>query len=205
MTPGKTLVAGGAVTLGLVAAGLMPASAYPPAVGILGMARDCRACHVDNGPWADEQKTVVDILDKVTGKSLRQPDGSFLVSARRGEAKTVVTVVGRVKGDAAPAPERNAWLYVDPRGIGSSSLSKFAPGWEVNLPMSCRLVGDEHPAYPGAHLTALPMTVRPGDAAADADLELQVMLAAGTAVKGKPREGMQGNYLLRKVKLRLAE
>jgi hypothetical protein len=62
-----------------------------------------------------------------------------------------------------------AWLCVDPaRSADASSLSTFAPGWYVNLPMACRLVGDTPEAYRGSHVTVLPMTIRPGDDAADA-------------------------------------
>jgi len=45
---------------------------YPPSVGILGNAKSCMSCHVNNGPWSDEDKTIIDILDKETMKSLRQ-------------------------------------------------------------------------------------------------------------------------------------
>jgi len=184
----------------LVAAGT--AVAYPPGVGILGNSRNCLACHADNGPWKDTGSLVLDVLDKESGKSLKQADGSFLISASRGEAKTVLTVIGWRSGSAQEAPYRNAWLYVDPERIrDASSLGKFAPGWSVNLPMSCRVVGDAVEAYPGAHVTMLAMTVRPGDDATDGRVELQVMLTKGESVKGKPREGMIGNYFERTVKL----
>lgn len=175
--------------------------AYPPAVGILGKAKSCMACHANNGPWTDEKGTIVDILDQETGRSLRQADGTFLIEAKRGQARTVVTVIGRAKDDPAPAPYRNAWLYVDPQQVDTSSLSKFAPGWEVNLPMSCRIVGDAPKGYEGARVTALPMTVRPSDGARDASVTLQIMLTRGESVKGKPTEGMIGNYLERIVRM----
>jgi len=199
----KTFVAV-AVVLGM--AGLAaPLWAYPPAVGILGKSNSCLACHANNGPWTNQEKTIVDILDKETGQSLRQSDGTFLIEAKRGQARTVVTVIGRGKGDAAPAPYRNAWLYVDPTQIGTSSLSKFAPGWAVNLPMSCRIVGDTVKGYEGAAVTALPMTIRPSDDARDATLQLQVMLTRGESVKGKPTEGMLGNYFERTVRLKVLD
>ncbi|OFX17365.1 MAG: hypothetical protein A2Z18_04780 [Armatimonadetes bacterium RBG_16_58_9] len=116
-----------------------------------------------------------------------------------------MTVIGRAKGDLAPPPYRNAWLYVDPAQIEASSLSKFAPGWEVNLPMSCRIVGDAVKGYEGATVTALPMTVRPWDAARDSTIVLQVMLTRGESVKGKPTEGMVGNYFERTVRLKVLE
>ena len=136
-------------------------SAYPPTVGILSPARNCVACHLNNGPWKNQAGLIIDIVDKSNGKSLRQTDGTFLISAKRGELKTVMTIIGWRAQKDTPAPYRNAWLYVDPRRItDASSLNKFAPGWAVNLPMSCRVVGDPADAYPGAHTTVLPMTVR---------------------------------------------
>ena len=180
------------------------AAAYPPAVGILAKNRSCNACHASTGPWADEAQTIIDVLDARTKRSLKAPDGVFRIDVPRGEQRTVLTVIGRRSGDAMP-PRRNAWLYVDPTQIASTSLSKFAPGWDVNLPMSCRIVGDSEDTYPGAHLTVLPMTIRPGDAARDAELELQVMLTAGEAVKGKGQEGLVSNLFVRKVALKVVE
>lgn len=182
-----------------------PALAYPPAVGILGKANSCLACHVNNGPWKDDRQTIIDVLDKDTMKSLRQDDGAFLVTVKRGQPKTLLTVIGRAKGDTAEAPYRNAWLYIDPATISGSALSKFAPGWDVNLPMACRIVGDKLDQYDGAPLTVLPMTIRPTDAAGDAELTLQVMLTKGESVKSKPKEGMIGSYFERKVKLKVIE
>lgn len=196
----------GAVALWTSAPGLVATSwAYPPAVGILGKAKSCMACHVNNGPWSDEERTIVDILDKETHQSLRQADGSFLIEAKRGQARTVTTLIGRAKDDPAPAPYRNAWLYVDPKVIETSSLSKFAPGWEVDLPMSCRIVGDAVKGYEGASVSALPMTIRPSDAARDASVTLQIMLTRGESVKAKPTEGMIGNYLEHIVRLRVLD
>lgn len=189
----------------LVAALAAPrAAAYPPGVGILTKNKDCLACHVANGPWTDEARTIVDVLDATTKKSLKAPDGSFLLEVTRGEPRTVLTVIGRAKGDAQP-PRRTGWLYLDPSTIESSSLSKFAPGWDVNLPGACRIVGDTLDGFGAAVVTALPMTVRPTDAARDAVLELQVMLSAGESVKGKPKEGLVSSYLSRKVLLKVLE
>jgi len=184
---------------------LATALAYPPAVGILGQSESCLTCHVNNGPWSDESKTIVDVIEKETGKSLKQADGTFLIEAKRFAAATVVTVIGRARGDSAPPPYRNAWLYVDPERIGTSSLSAFAPGWSVDLPMSCRLVGDKVSAYEDARVTTLPMTVRPLDGARDADIELQIMLTSGETVKGDATKGLLSNYLVRKVRLRVGD
>jgi len=177
------------------------AFAYPPAVGILGKSRSCVTCHASNGPWQDESKTIVDILDAATRRSLRQPDGRFVLRVERGKGATVLTVIGRAQGDSTDAPTRNAWLYVDPTLLEIGTLSKFASGWDVNLPMSCRIVGDAVPEYPGAAVTALPMTVRPGDAARNADLELQILLTSGGPRKGTPDEWLRANYLVRTLSL----
>lgn len=104
--------------------------AYPPAVGILGKATNCLSCHVSNGPWKDDDRAIIDILDKDTRRLLQRPDNSFLIEVKRGQVRTVLTVIGVRTAAEIEAPLRNAWLYVDPRTIGSSSLSKFAPGWE---------------------------------------------------------------------------
>src|SRR5688572_16686461 len=53
--------------------------AYPPGVGILSNSKNCMSCHVNNGPWKDNENLIIDILDKETKTSLRQPDGSFLI------------------------------------------------------------------------------------------------------------------------------
>jgi hypothetical protein len=178
---------------------------YPPAVGILGKAKSCLTCHANNGPWADDHKTIIDLLEKETGKSLRQSDGSFLIQVKRGQPKTVLTVIGRVKDDDASAPYRNAWTYIDPTRIETNSLSKFAPGWAVNLQMSCRLVGDNLPGFEGANISALPMTLQPLDDAKDAELQLQVMLTKGESFKADPKRGMLGNYFERRVKLKVLD
>ena len=181
------------------------AFAYPPAVGIVGKNRDCLSCHASNGPWADEAGTIVDIVDAETGKSLRQADGRFLLEVERGRTRTVITQIGRKASDEVPPPLRNAWLYLDPTQIETGSLSKFAPGWDVNLPMACRIVGDEVSNYPGAAMTALPMTVRPGDSARSADVELQVMLTSGESAKGNPNAWLKANYFVRDVILRVVD
>ena len=181
------------------------ASAYPPAVGIVGDSRACTDCHASNGPWTDETMTIVDVLDATTRRSIRQPTGAFVLEVDRGKNATLITILGRSKGDTAPSPVRNAWLYVDPTRLETKALSKFAAGWDVNLPMSCRIVGDEVPEYPGAAVTALPMTVRPGDAAGDAELELQIMLTSGESAKGKPDEWLEANYLVRRLILKVVD
>ena len=179
------------------------AIAYPPAVGILGDAKSCMSCHVNNGPWSDESKTIIDILDKETMKSLRQSNGTFLIEVKRGEQKTVLTVIGRTKDDNLPAPFRNAWTYVDSSMIGTNSISKFVPGWAVNLQMACRLIGDKLKGFENAEITALPMTVQPLYDAIDGELILQGMITKGESVKGNAKIGMLGNYFERKLILKV--
>ena len=178
---------------------------YPPAVGILGKSKSCLACHVNNGPWPDDQKTIIDLLDKETMKSLRQSDGRFVIEVKRGRQKTILTVIGRAQDDGAMPPYRNAWIYIDPKSIGTDSLSKFAQDWAVNLQMACRLVGDNLPGFEGAKISVLPMTLQPLDKAEDSELQLQVMLTMGAAVKAEAKKGMLGNYFERKVALKVIE
>lgn len=180
------------------------ALAYPPSVGILGKSENCLTCHVNNGPWKEDAAVIIDVVDKASGASLKQADGSFLLECKRGDSKTVLTVIGVPKG-VPDVPYRNAWLYVDPKGIKTSALSKFAAGWDVNLPMACRLVGDKFEAQTGANVTVLPMTVRAGDAAHNDEITLQVMLTKGESVKGDAKQGMIGNYFERKVILKVVD
>jgi len=177
---------------------------YPPAVGILADHRSCNSCHIDNGSWTDEERTIIDVLDAKTKSSLKREDGSFLIEVNRGEKLTVLTVIGRTKEETSP-PTRNAWLYVDPGQIKTTALSKFAPGWDVNLPMACRVVGDKIDIYQGGHITVLPMTIRPSDAARNSELELQIMLTSGASIKGNSSEGLISNYVMRKVYLRVSD
>ncbi len=178
---------------------------YPPAVGILGKSKSCLACHVNNGPWKDDQKTIIDLLDKDTMKSLRQSDGRFLIEAKRGRRVTVLTVIGSAKESGIAAPYRTAWIYVDPKRIGADALSVFAPGWDVNLQMACRLVGDKLPGFESADVSVLPMTLQPLENARDSDVQLQVMLTKGEAVKADAKKGMLGSYFERTVTLKVVD
>lgn len=179
--------------------------AYPPAVGILGKSQNCLNCHVDNGGWVDGSELIIDIVDMETKTSLKQPDGSFLLKSQRGKSVTVLTIIGYKTDNEDVIPYRNAWLYVDPDRINTSALSKFPAGWDVNLPMACRIVGDKLDMYPDAYITALPMTIRPTDAANNATVTLQVMLTKGETVKGNPRQGMKGRYFERILHLKVEE
>lgn len=179
------------------------ALAYPPAVGILGNSPDCLSCHIDNGSWVDSSDLIIDIVDQRTKTSLKQPDGSFLLEAQHGQTVTVATIIGYRKKQGREAPYRNAWLYVDPKQVDSASLTKFPTGWEVNLPMACRLVGDKSELYPDADITVLPMTLLPEKTAVDGVVTLQVMLTRGEAIKGKAKEGMIGNFFRRSLVLKV--
>ena len=179
--------------------------AYPPAVGILSKSKSCLSCHVNNGPWTDDKKTIIDILDKETMKSVRQSDGTFLLEVKQGQQKTFFTVIGRTSGDNLPPPNRNAWIYIDPAKIESNELSKFASGWDVNLPISCRLAGDKLSGFEDDVITALPMTIQPLNDAKDSELQLQLMMTKGESIKGDAKRGMIGNYYERKVWLKVIE
>lgn len=179
------------------------AYAYPPAVGILSGSKNCMSCHVSKGPWNEDSKLIVDILDADTKKSLKHSDGTFVIETERWQQKKLLTVIGWIKDKSVSAPYRNAWLYIDPTTIGTPSLSKFAPNWDVNLPLSCRVVGDKLPGYEDADITSLPMIVQPMSNAKDTELQLQIMLTKGESVKGNAHEGMLGNYFERKVILKI--
>ena len=178
---------------------------YPPGVGILTKSKNCLACHTSNGSWGDETNNIIDILDKDTKKSMKQPDGSFLLEVKRFESKTVLTVIGRKDDGKSEMPYRNAWIYIDPKTIETNSLSKFAPGWECNLQLSCRVVGDKLDGYENAKITSLPMTIRPADAAQNTELSFQVMMTKGESIKGNAKEGMKGNFFEKKVMLKVLD
>lgn len=199
-------IVGAAIPAAVALLATSPAGAYPPAVGIIGKFRNCAACHTDNGPWKDDGNQILDLVDRETGKSLRQADGSFLVSAKPGQARKLMVVVGRAKGDKEPAPNRNGWTFVDPQLIERGGFgSKFAAGWDVDLPLSCRLVGDNMKGYDGASVSALPLTVRPTESARDGELEWQVLMTRGTAVKGDANQGLEQNNFVRKVTFKVEE
>lgn len=183
--------------------GVEEALAYPPGVGLLSSSKNCVSCHSSKGPWNEDNKLIVDIIDADTKKSFKQPDGSFVIETERWEQKKLLTVIGWVKDKSVSAPYRNAWLYIDPTTIGTPSLSKFAPNWDVNLPLSCRIVGDKLDGYENADITSLPMIIQPMSNAQNAELQLQIMLTRGESVKGNAKEGMLGNYFERKVFLKI--
>lgn len=178
---------------------------YPPAVGILTKSKSCLACHVNNGPWSDNERTIIDIIDKETMKSLIQPDGSFLIEVKRGSQKNLISVFGRVSNDAFPPPYRNAWIFIDPTTIESNSISKFPAGWGINIFLGCRITGDKISSYEGATITVAPFTIQPFDNAADADIQLQLMLTSGESIKGDPKSGMIGNYYEKIVHLKVVD
>ena len=183
-----------------------PASAYPPAVGITGKATNCLACHSNDGPWKDDENLIIDLLDKETGISTRQADGSFLLSVKRNQRHNFLAVIGRANGDTAPIPNRNGWTYVDPTQVGLDYLgAKVAPGWDADLTLSCRLVGDKNSAYDGAKITVLPITVRPTESAVDSTLDWQILMTGGEATKGDAKGSLIQNYFERRVLLKVVE
>ncbi|MGE0587075.1 MAG: hypothetical protein AB7O48_00765 [Cyclobacteriaceae bacterium] len=183
--------------------GIEEALAYPPGVGLLSSSKNCVSCHSSKGPWNEDNKLIVDILDAETKKSFKQPDGSFVIETERWEQKKLLTVIGWMKDKSISAPYRNAWLYIDPTTIGTPSLSKFAPNWDVNLPLSCRIVGDKLDGYENADITSLPMIIQPLGSAKNTELQLQIMLTKGESIKGNAQEGTLGNYFERKVFLKI--
>jgi len=71
--------------------------------------------------------------------------------------------------------------------------------------MACRIVGDKLAGFEESKITTLPMSIRPGDDAQDAELTLQVMLTRGESVKGQAKKGMEGSYFERIVRLKILE
>jgi len=196
------------LTLGTIVAGLLASiscPASPPAVGLASDARSCLACHANTGPWSESPGLIFDMLDKTTMKSLRQPDGAFEITAKRGVPVSVITVLGYEVQEKMLSPHRNGWIFVDTTMIGTNSVSKFAPGWEADVLYGCKIVGDKSPAYPQGAITTAPLTVRPTDLAKDAEISWQVMLTSGEAVKGKPKEGLVSNYFTRTVRLKVTD
>ncbi len=116
---GRILVPASAVLCGVALA--ISAAAYPPGVGILSKNRSCSACHVSNGPWADDARTIVDVLDAKAKTSLRQADGTFAIEVPRYESRTVLTVIGRAAGEKNPPrrPREQACSSI----VGSSALT----------------------------------------------------------------------------------
>jgi hypothetical protein len=182
--------------------GFNHAAAYPPGVGILTNSKNCLSCHANNGPWKEDANN---IIDKETKKSLKQADGTFLITAKRYEAKTVFTVLGRKDLEGIISPSKNAWIYIDTTSIGKSTLSKFAPNWEVNLQLSCRVTGDKVENFGNSTITSLPMTIRPLSTAKDENIMLQVMLTKGEAEKGNPNNTLKGNYFAKTVRLKIID
>jgi hypothetical protein len=191
------------IAIAAIVALVSNAIAYPPAVSIMGQADDCLTCHVNNGPWIEDDALIIDILDKETRQSLKQPDGSFLIEVSRNDNKTVLCVIGRMAKHPDPPPFRNGWIFFDPKMVDKPTLSKFLPGWEVNATYGCRLVGDKLDLYPGAALTVTSMTVKPTEKAGNGIITWMPALTAGDPPKGKPAEGMLGNFYEYQVKLRI--
>lgn len=101
----KLFFLGVMITLSIFAM-VRPGRSYPPSVGIFSKAKNCLACHANNDPWQDDGRTIIDIVDKASGRSLGQKDGAFLIEAKQGQAVTVLAVMGRAKDDSLPPSSR---------------------------------------------------------------------------------------------------
>jgi hypothetical protein len=194
-----------AATVILLTIGYGVVSASPPAVGMASNSKSCISCHANTGPWQEGASLILDILDKSTMASLRQPDGSFQINCKRGQTASVITVLGYQPQENLPVPHRNGWIFVDTTLIGTPAVSKFAAGWEADIIYGCKIVGDKSALYPDAAIATAPLTIRPLESAKDADISLQVLMTAGEAVKNKPKEGLQSNYFIRTVRLRVVD
>ena len=57
------------IPLLVLALAAFPARACPPGTGILSRSRSCLACHTSLGPWSDEARTIIDVVDAKTKAS----------------------------------------------------------------------------------------------------------------------------------------
>lgn len=182
--------------MGIHALVVTDVSAYP-AASLEGRQKSCLSCHKNTGPWKDESKIVIDIIDPQTGESFKQEDGSFLIEVKRDEVRRVKTVLG-VSSDLEWVPEFVAWLYADPEEIqrAPESSLKFAPNWEVNRPFCGKRVAGTVKGFEGKKVATLTMSLRPLKEAKDADISLQVLFKSFDRT-------LVGNYYERKVNLRV--
>lgn len=197
----RTLLLAGVAT-GIAAATAVTggghATAYP-AASLEGRQKSCIACHQNSGPWNDESKLLIDIVDAASGKSLKTADGSFEIAVRRGEERRVRTVFGA--DQSLPwRPECAGWLYVDPRELETApeSSSKFAPGWAVNRAFCGKRLNEDLKEYPGKKGGGLTMTLSPREGAKDATIELQVLFKSMDPT-------LVGNYYVKRVNLKALE
>lgn len=170
-----------------------------PTAPIVGRNTTCLNCHKNTGPWQDEAKAIIEILDPQTGQSLKQKDGSFLIAAKRNEVKSVQMVFG-VTGDTEKVPECISWCLVDPveQRQGSDASNKFAPHWEVNAQYGGRFVGDKVKGYEAHKVVASTMSLRATEKAKDGALVLQVLFPVAF-------RGLDGNYFEKKVTLKITD
>lgn len=170
-----------------------------PAASLEGRQKSCLSCHKNTGPWKDESKIVIDIIDPETGKSFKQEDGSFLIPVKRDEVRRVKTVLG-VSSDLEWVPECVAWLYVDPEELQKAPESslKFAPHWEVNRPFCGKRVVETIKGFEDKKVASLTMSIRPSKEAKDANVLLQVLFKSFDRT-------LVGNYFERKVNLKVLD
>lgn len=198
----KTWAVGTVVALGGFVALVVAAAprAYPP-MCLETRQRRCTACHQDTAPWGDPARALVDIADPQTKESFAQADGTFRIPVRRGQERRILVVVG-ADASYVPRPTMTGWLLFDPSQLaGTAEASpKFAPGWEVNRPYGCKRLRDTSPVerHAGRACATTTMTIRPLEGAADAEVELQVILKSAN-------ETLEGNYFERRVRLVVEE
>lgn len=170
-----------------------------PASSLEGRQKSCLSCHKDTGPWKDESKMVIDIIDPETGQSFRQVDGSFLIPVKRNEVRRVKTVLG-ASADLEWVPECVAWLYVDPEELQKAPESslKFAPHWEVNRPFCGKRLVETLKGFEGKKVATITMSIRPLKEAKDATVLLQVLFKSFDRT-------LVGNYFEHKVNLKVLD
>ena len=168
-----------------------------PGVPLEGRQKTCLSCHINTGPWNDEEKTIIEILDPKTGTSFKKPDGSFAIPVKKGEERRVLVVLG-VEPTYSWIPEWTAWLFVHPEALQKDpeSSPKFAPNWEVNRAFCGKRLGESVKGFEEKKVASITMTIRPLKDAKDETVLLQVFFKSGDRTK-------VGNYFERKVLLQV--
>ncbi len=164
----------------LVGIGMMlftnePASSWP-AASLEGRQESCLSYHTNTGPWVDEGKLIIDIIDAKTGESFRLSDGSYVIPVKQGTERRVRAVFG-VKPEVQYPPDMVGWLYVDPEELTSAPEAsiKFARRWNVNRSFCGKRLVEKFEGYPGDKLAQITKTISPGENATDREIRLQVL------------------------------
>jgi hypothetical protein len=171
-----------------------------PAAPLEGRQKNCLSCHLNTGPWDDEEKVIIEMRDPKTGTSFREGDGSFRIPVVSGGERRVQVVLG-VEPTYAWIPKLTGWLFVHPEALQKESESspKFAPKWEANRTYCGKRLGETVKGFEGKKVTAITMTIRPlkgakYETAKYETILLQVLFKSGDRTK-------VGNYYERKVHL----